>query len=89
VNQNDVVHGFQLPSFVQQFAGDFDADHPNRDGRRQRRYSQASDGTIDWSYESKRKNNESRASALLDEGWKQVEIAKELNISKGRVSQST
>jgi hypothetical protein len=34
------------------------------------RYSQASDGTIDWSYESKRKNNESRASALLDEGWK-------------------
>jgi hypothetical protein len=34
------------------------------------RYSRASDGTIDWSCETKRKNNESRASALLDEGWK-------------------
>lgn len=50
------------------------------------RYSQTSDG-IDWSYETKCENIKSRVSELFNEGYKQVDIAKELHITKGRVSQ--
>ena len=44
-------------------------------------------GRLEWSYETKGENIKTRISELLELGWKQVEIAKELAISKGRVSQ--
>ena len=44
-------------------------------------------GYLEWSSETKRENIKTRISELLEQGYKQVEIAKELNISKGRVSQ--
>jgi putative DNA primase/helicase len=50
------------------------------------RYSLNDDG-IDWRYETKQENVKSRVSELLGEGWKQVDIAKELHLTKGRVSQ--
>jgi putative DNA primase/helicase len=44
-------------------------------------------GTAEWVAESMRDNTRNRVAELLDEGWKQNEIAKELDVTEGRVSQ--
>ena len=44
-------------------------------------------GVVQWSYEAVRESNRERVKELKSQGWKASEIAKELGVTKGRVSQ--
>ncbi len=44
-------------------------------------------GTAAWTCETKRDHVRERVADLLAEGWQQMDIVTELNLSKGRVSQ--
>jgi len=50
-------------------------------------FLQTEDGTVHWRRESVRDNTRDRVDELIKQGWKQTDIAKEMGLSKGRISQ--
>ena len=44
-------------------------------------------GVVNWRQQSIAESNEQRVKALVDEGWVPADIARELNLTRGRVSQ--
>jgi putative DNA primase/helicase len=44
-------------------------------------------GVMQWTWQSKSQDTHDRIKELLDQGWKQADIATELDLSRGRISQ--
>jgi putative DNA primase/helicase len=50
-------------------------------------YLSTASGTVEWRHESEKDSARERVKTMLDKGFKQSDIARELDLTRGRVSQ--